>query len=90
MKYFIVGLVVLQLYRRTTQSNFASSSVINAAARQLTKTAIMVTLIFIISLGFDMWYYILAYTGVTKYILNSPIQVSLNYVKIIEGNTRIH
>ena len=77
--HFVLGLVVLTLYRRTTHSNFTSSSVINAAAKQLTKTAIMVTIIFIVSLGFDMWYYILAYTGVTTYVLGSPIQVRVPF-----------
>ena len=48
--------------------------VIDTAASQLTKTAITVTVIFIVALGYDCWYYILGYSGVTEYKLNTPIQ----------------
>ena len=48
--------------------------VIDTAARQLTKTAITVTAIFIVSLGFDLWYYVLGYSGVTEYKMNTPMQ----------------
>ena len=53
------------------QTNFR---VIDTAASQLTKTAITVTAIFIAALGYDMWYYILAYSGVTDYVVNTPLQ----------------
>ena len=49
------------------------SRVIDTAA-QLTKTAITVTAIFIVALGYDLWYYILGHLGVTEYIYNSPKQ----------------
>ena len=68
-------MVVITLNRRKTQSDFESNQVINKATSQLTKTAMLVTIIFIISLGFDLWYYVLAYNGVVAYILNSPLQV---------------
>ena len=48
--------------------------VIDTAAKQLTKTAITVTAIFIVALGYDLWYYVLAYAGVTEYKMNTPIQ----------------
>ena len=48
--------------------------VIDTAARQLTKTAITVTTIFIVSLRFDLWYYVLGYSGVTEYKMNTPMQ----------------
>ena len=48
--------------------------VIDTAATQLTKTAITVTMIFIVALGYDCWYYVLGYAGVTKYDMNSPLQ----------------
>ena len=44
--------------------------------RGTTTTAIIVTIIFIVSLGYDLWYYILGYSGVFEYKLNSPLQVS--------------
>ena len=48
--------------------------VIDTAASQLTKTAITVTAIFIVALGYDLWYYLLAYSGVTDYKINTPLQ----------------
>ncbi len=49
-------------------------SVIDSAASQLTKTAVTVTGIFIVSLGYDLWYYLLGYAGATEYRMNTPIQ----------------
>ena len=48
--------------------------VIDTAASQLTKTAITVTAIFIVALGYDLWHYLLGHLGVTEYIYNSPKQ----------------
>ena len=53
---------------------FFVNRVIDTAASQLTKTAITVTAIFIVALGYDLWYYILGHLGVTEYIYNSPKQ----------------
>ena len=71
------GMVIITLNRRKNQSDFESNRIINEATNKLTKTAIIVTVAFIICLGFDLWYYVLAYNGVVAYILNSPIQVSI-------------
>ena len=46
----------------------------DTAARQLTKTAITVTGIFIVALGYDLWYYVLGYAGIIEYKMNTPIQ----------------
>ena len=48
--------------------------VIDTAAKQLTKTAITVTAIFIVALGYDLWYYVLGYSGVIEYKMNTPLQ----------------
>ena len=48
--------------------------VIDTAASQLTKTAITVTAIFIVALGYDLWYYLLAYSGLAEYKTNSQLQ----------------
>ena len=48
--------------------------VIDTAASQLTKTAITVTAIFIVALGYDLWYYLLAYSGLAEYKANSQLQ----------------
>ncbi len=69
-------MVVITMTRRKNQSDFGTSKLINKATTELTKTAIIVTVVFIISLGFDLWYYVLGYSGVIDYVLNSPLQVS--------------
>ena len=67
--------------KRINESDFKSNRVINKAATELTKTAIIVTVMFMICLGFDLWYYVLAYNGVIAYVLNSPIQVGATEIK---------
>ena len=49
--------------------------VIDTAASQLTKTAITVTAIFIVAIGYDSWYFMLGYAGAIQYIYNTPIQI---------------
>ena len=52
----------------------ASSKVIDKASTELTKTAIIMTAIFIVALGYDLWYYMLGYVGVVRYVFNSAEQ----------------
>ena len=53
---------------------FWISRVIDTAASQLTKTAVTVTSIFIIALGYELWYYVLGYADVLEYKANTPEQ----------------
>ena len=71
------------MHMRKNQSDFQTNRVINKATKELTKTALIVTVMFIVCLGFDLWYYVLAYNGVIAYIFNSPLQVCLFYLKQI-------
>ncbi len=48
-------------------------SVINNATSSLTKTAVTVTIIFIITLGPGECYYALGYTGAVEYKFFSPV-----------------
>ena len=65
--------VSLSCHHHTLQF-FFSCRVIDTAARQLTKTAITVTAIFIVALGYDLWYYLFAYLGLIEYKMNTPTQ----------------
>ena len=79
--------------RRKNQSDFKSNKIINKATSELTKTAIIVTVVFIISVGFDLWYYVLGYNGVVDYILNSLFQVRSSFSgksHNCNDKTRIH
>ena len=58
--------------------------VIDTAASQLTKTAITVTGIFIVALGYDLWYYVLGYAGIIEYKMNTPIQKIGKLVRITD------
>ena len=72
--FVLYGLVLLSIHRRQGDTKLGSSRVIDKATTQLTKTAITVTIFFIVSLGWDSWFYILGYTGVVEYEFNSPLQ----------------
>ena len=49
-------------YRNNDESNPASRTV-DKASKEILKTAIIVSVIFILTLGYDLTYYILGYTG---------------------------
>ena len=74
--WFVVlyGKVLYTFRMRMNSSTLAASKVIDTANERLTRTAICVTTIFIFTLGYDLLYYMLGYTGVTVYKVNEPIQ----------------
>ena len=68
------GMVAVSLRRRGKDTRLAQSKTIDRASAELTKTAFAVTIIFIVTIGYDLHYYLFGYIGVLDYILNSPIQ----------------
>ena len=76
------GYIIMELKGRV-QGNLPKSTVIEKASKELTKTAIAVTIIFMISTSFDTWYYLLGRTGVVLYIKNSPLQKAGMFLSII-------
>ena len=65
---FFYGNVILTFRRRKDKTNFGTSPTIEKANAQLTNTAIAVTIIFIISLGYDSWYYLVGSFNITAYV----------------------
>ena len=70
----LYGGILYTLYTRRKQKDLAQSRVLDTAARQLTRTAMVVTCWFIIALGTEANYYLLGFNGVVKYIKNSAVQ----------------
>ncbi len=68
------GLVILKLRKRKSHSDLGSSEIINNASDQLTKTAIIVSALFVVLIGYDSWYFVLGHARVVPYVVNSPIQ----------------
>jgi len=68
-------IVMCSLRYVVQDTKLGHSCIVDRASTELTKTAIAVTIIFIISIGYDLNYYLLGYTGVTVYELGTPIQV---------------
>ena len=69
------GLVIYEFYKRRHQSaHLGSSKVIDKATSELTKTAIVVTVIFIITFCYDSLFYFLGYLDLVLYVKNTPIQ----------------
>ena len=56
-------LVEIYMIRHNISSVVLLCRVIDTAASQLTKTAITVTAIFIVVIGYDSWYFMLGYAG---------------------------
>ena len=52
----------------------ACSNVIDDANSLMTKTGVAVTVIFVLTIGYDVIYYMLGAIGVVVFILNSPLQ----------------
>ena len=70
----LYGLIIRKLRQRRLRTDLGHSHLVARASTDLTKTAIAVTVIFIFSIAYDLHYYLLGYTGVTDYKLNTPIQ----------------
>ena len=70
----LYGTVMISLHRRKSDTRLGQSRIIDKASAQFTRTAILVTVFFMVSLSFDSFYYILGTVGVTKYIHGSRIQ----------------
>ena len=79
--YFIPLMAYIAMYSRilftlaTRKKNvhLATSRTIRSTSNCLTKTAVALTLIFIFSIGFGKWYYVLGNTGVIPHKPNSPV-----------------
>ena len=50
------------------------SNVIDVANSMMTKTGVAVTVIFVLTIGYDVIYYMLGAIGVVVFVLNSPVQ----------------
>ena len=71
---FLYGTVAYTLHKRKNNAELGTSRVINQASRQLTRTSVVVTCIFTVAIGFDIWYYLIGKVGVVRYENNSPLQ----------------
>jgi len=70
----VYGIISRKLHARKKDTSLGQSNVVDRAGGQVTKTAIAVTIIFIVSIGYDLHYYLLGHTGAVVYELNSPYQ----------------
>ncbi len=68
------GCVIYRMHKRRTDRTFGTNNTIERATSQLTKTAIVVTTIFVICVGFDAWYFMLGSLGFVDYIFYTPLQ----------------
>ena len=50
------------------------SNVIDVANSMMTKTGVAVAVIFVLTIGYDVIYYMLGAIGVVVFVLNSPVQ----------------
>ena len=71
----LYGKVLATLISRRDNSSFGESRVVNSATTQMTRTAIVVTIIFIFSMSWDVWYYMLGRAGAVSYIKNTLLQL---------------
>ena len=62
--FYFYGRIILTFRNRQKQSSLGSAAVIDKAMAELTKTALIVTIIFMITIGFDLWSLLLGRTGV--------------------------
>ena len=72
---FLYGKIILTFYTRQKNSSLATSRVIDKATSELTKTAIVVTLILILTLGCNMWYILLGITHAIKMVHSGPLHM---------------
>lgn len=70
----LYGLVAYTLRQRKKDATLSHSRLVDRAGADLTKTAVVVTVIFVITIGYDLHYYLLGQTGAAIYELNTPTQ----------------
>ena len=70
----VYSIISRKLHVRRHDKNLGQSNIVERAGSQVTKTAITVTIIFIVSIGYDLHYYLLGHTGLAVYRLNTPYQ----------------
>ena len=64
----------MALRERLKSSTVACSNVIDAANSLMTKTGVAVNAIFVLTIGYDVIYYMFGTIGVVFYMLSSPLQ----------------
>ena len=72
--YFLVLKTLRKSKKMSQDMKHGDTKTVDKASGDLTKTAITVTIIFVVSMAFDSYYYILGYTGITTYEVNTPLQ----------------
>ena len=70
----VYAIISRKLHTRKKDTSLGQSNLVDRAGAQVTKSAITVTIIFIVSIGYDTHYYVLGHTGAVAYELNSPFQ----------------
>ena len=76
-------IVIRTLKKRIKDGSLPNSPLLLRASTQLTKTLFVVTVIFVLSTSYDLWYYLLGRTGVLVYKKNSPAQKIGVFLSII-------
>ena len=71
---FLYGRIIASLRHRRKFSHSGTSKALKTVQAAITKTAIVVTAVFMVTIGFDAWSYTLGYTGVTSYEFGTPVQ----------------
>ncbi|KAI0220083.1 hypothetical protein LSAT2_028397, partial [Lamellibrachia satsuma] len=71
---FLYGRIIASLRQRKKSSQSGTSKALKTVQTTITKTAFVVTLVFMVTIGFDAWSYTLGYTGVTNYEFGTPVQ----------------
>ena len=72
--YVLVLKTLRERKNKRQSTGYAESDVVNKASSGLTKTAITVTIIFVLSMAYDSIYYILGLNGFKAYEVNTPFQ----------------
>ncbi len=67
-------LIVRTLHKLRNDVSLDKSYLLDRVSADMTKTGVLVTIIFAISIGYDLHYYLLGHIGILTYELNTPIQ----------------
>ena len=77
--------LIYKLTKRSANQKLGRSKVISSVNAQFTKTAIIVTVVFCVSLSFDSWYYVLGCVGLTSYVYGSSLQIVSAFLTVINS-----
>lgn len=87
MFFWFYGWILFEVRQRCKKnSRSACLHIMDKLNNQVTRTLIIVTVVFIFTLGWDSWYCLLGFVGIVHYEFNSPLQMFGVFLSVMNSS----